>query len=680
MSKTARVAPEAETPVNPYSLLDAVNTSSANAYAAWLIFIALMMVLMVAVAGVTHKSLLLQTPVALPILQVNIEQRRFFLFAPVLAVFLHLGLLSQLVLFARKALAFDAAIRTLELTDRRTHPLRLELHTFFLAQAVAGPHRSAIVSAFLHGMSWVTLVGLPVIVLLTIHIVFLPAHDITATWMHRAALTVDVVLLILIGIFLLRGETSFFQAAWRTVVHHPVTVIFIASVLTIVTFFSYLVATVPDDVLDRMRRDLVGLVGSGSSQPRVIAGFTTAFLSHVDGSMLGLFHRNLIVTDQNLVAKDAPPEGASINLRGRDLRYARLDRTDLHRADLTGADLAGASLVGADLRDVHLECVDASQPILNEDRKRALCASARGANLARARLAGARMAGADLRDATFEEADLEEAELSGALLSGANFSNAHLEKTDLTGGTQLQGAKFLLATLQGADLTGAQAQFADFSSASMQAVVLTSAHLHGAVFRDAHLEGSDLSQAKLHGADLTGARMHGVDLGRAVAWKTPPPHADHVHLADMTEIMLKPPAESDIAGLSAMLDWLDNGGLRGKVKEALAPLINPSAGGDWELSQEQQRWQIHVAAASSTQFDGYKTELTEYLARLMCRPRWSNGAVATGVAKRAQALHFRGNMMTIHDRLKAPECAVSESVSKKAFRDLAVAVDDLRHD
>jgi hypothetical protein len=92
------------------------------------------------------------------------------------------------------------------------------------------------------------------------------------------------------------------------------------------------------------------------------------------------------------------------------------------------------------------------------------------------------------------------------------------------------------------------------------------------------------------------------------------------------------------------------------------------------------RWQSYVAAASAAQLNAYKADLTEYLERLMCRSRWSDGAVATGVAKRAQAPHFRGDMIAIHDRLKAAECAASESVSKKAFWDLAVAVDSLRHD
>ena len=128
---------------------------------------------------------------------------------------------SQLVLLARKTLEFDISVRQLEPTSRRTHPLRLELHNFFFVQGVAGPHRSAIMSLFLHSMSWLTLAILPVVLLLFIQISFLAYHDPVITWTHRIALLLDIGVLVLIGVFLMRAETSFFQAFWRTSISHP---------------------------------------------------------------------------------------------------------------------------------------------------------------------------------------------------------------------------------------------------------------------------------------------------------------------------------------------------------------------------------------------------------------------------------------------------------------------------
>ena len=159
-----------ETPVNPYSLLEAVNRSSDTAHMGWLIFLGIMAYLLVAVAGVTHRDLLLATPVPLPVLGVEIQQVQFFQFASVLLVLFHLGLVSQLVLLARKTLEFDSAVSQLEPTRRRAHPLRLELHNFFFVQGIAGPNRSKIMALFLHGMSWLILVVIPVMLLL-----FIPA-------------------------------------------------------------------------------------------------------------------------------------------------------------------------------------------------------------------------------------------------------------------------------------------------------------------------------------------------------------------------------------------------------------------------------------------------------------------------------------------------------------------------
>src|SRR5262245_65813405 len=216
MTELARAQPDGETPVNPYSLLEAVNNSSDTAHTAWLIFLGIMTYLMIAVAGVTHKDLLLSTPVELPILQIRIQLSQFFQFAPIVLVLLHLGLISQLTLLARETLEFDHAIRLLEATDRRTHPLRLEMNNFFFVQSIAGPHRSKVMSAFLHGISWLTLVALPVILILYIQVAFLPYHDERITWTHRIALIIDIAMLISIGVFLMRAEPSFVHAFLRT--------------------------------------------------------------------------------------------------------------------------------------------------------------------------------------------------------------------------------------------------------------------------------------------------------------------------------------------------------------------------------------------------------------------------------------------------------------------------------
>lgn len=678
MADMARVAPDSETPVNPYSLLEAVNSSSDTAHTGWLIFLAIMTYLMIAVAGVTHEALLLETPVQLPILQVHIQLKQFFQFAPVVLVLFHLGILAQLVLLARKTLEFDHAIRLLETNDKRTHPLRLELHNFFFVQAIAGPQRSVVMSAFLHLMSWLTIVILPVILLLYMQVSFLPYHDVTTTWINRIALVFDIALLILIGVFLMRPETSFFQAFWRSTATHPVSVFITTCLLVIVAYLSFFAATVPGEPLDRLSRSLVPGADGGTGAVQQ-SGFVLPFLmQRSDGTLFGVFGRNISVTDSDLIGDRRRRRGnKTLNLRGRDMRYAKLDRTDLQGADLTGAILDGASLAGADLRGAWLNCSDLNQLLLSDDREAARCPSARNADFTGAKLSNAHMAGIDLTGAKLEEALLDGADLANATLTGANFSSAHLEKADLTGGVKAQGANFLSASLQGADLRGAQLQFADLSSASMQGVMLNFAQLQGAVLRDADLEAASLQRAKLHGADMTGMKMPGADLRGATVWMTLPPEWDTSGMTDLSSFEIKPPSETEQTMLKSALMRIGDEDARARAAEKVGELTKGNA--DWNGSSDHLRWRSWMGASPPPPADTYKFELTHYLTKLMCSARWDDGSVATGVARRATAREFRGDVIAVYDGLKAKSCTVATKAPPKVMQDLSSAAETARY-
>lgn len=682
MSDLARGAPEAETPVNPYSLLEAVNRSSDTAHTSWLIFLAIMAYLLIAVAGVTHKDLLLETAVALPILQVEIPLAQFFQFAPIVLVVLHLGLISQLSLLARETIEFDQAVSLLEASDRRTHPLRLELNNFFFVQAIAGPHRSRVMSAFLHAMSWLTLVVLPVVLLLYIQVVFLPYHDISITWTHRLALFFDIAILVSIGFFLLRAETSFIDAFLRTTVSHPLSFLTTMLMLATVTLFSFFIATIPGEPLDKLTQRAFGTnqEDDAGPAPRYIAGYAIPFLSFgSEGSLLGVFKRNLVVTDTDLVVdKEQTPGEPSLSLRDRDLRFARLDRSDLHQADLTGADLRGASLVGTDLRGAWLMCADVTRLVLSDDRDEARCTTARRADFTRARLDGAHLAGIDLRRAKLEDARLEGVELQYSLLTGANFASAKLDKADMTGGIHAEGTSFLLASLQGADLTGALLVGAELSNAYLQGAVLDYAHLELANLRDADLEAASLVQASLIGTDLTGARLAAADLRNVRIWMTKPPTAEGQAFADLQGDAVDPIADTNQQRLKQLIEGASSRSVRERLGEAAQPLLDLANANTWANSPEEVAWRAFVTQATPAIPDTYRLQLTDYLAKLQCRPRWSNGAIATGIARRAQTRQFRGDLLEIYDRLKAETCPAGKSVPTKTLKDLAAAADLLR--
>lgn len=676
MTDAVRVGPEGETPVNPYSLLEAVNATSNSSNTSWLIFLGIMAYFTIAVAGVSHKDLLLETPVNLPIMQVQIQQSLFFQFAPVILVLFHIGVVAQLVLLARKTLEFDYAVRSLEMTDRRNHPLRLELDNFFFVQAVAGPHRSLVMSAFLHSMSWLTLVVLPVVILLFIQLSYLPYHDVEVTWTHRICLLVDITMLVLIGIFLMRTESSFFSAFWRTTISSPVAFLVTTGVLLMVLFFSFFVATVPGEALDRVSQTLSRSDRRGEAV-RATTGFALPFMrARADGTLWGRFHRNLVVTDQDIAPKRAyAADETSISLRGRDLRFAQLDRSDLRRADLTGADLEGASLVGVELSQARLACADVTELVLSENRAKARCVSASNANLTRARLAGSRLTGIDLTSARLEEANLEGADLTYALASGANFSNARLERAEMIGGVQLQGANMLVAQLQGANLFGALMHGVDLSSASLQGAILTHAHLHGAILRDADLEGADLQYASLHRADLSGAKVRAADFRGVSIWQTTPPIRETLQLADLSEMNVRAVDPEEAKTIRSWVAKIEEERIKRQVLEALDPLFNGAESARWGTTPERQIWQSYATITQAVPQDSFGKDLTEHLMTLMCKSRYGSGSVATGVAQRAQGAMFRGSLPAIYERLRGNNCAAAGSVPPRVMQQMSSTVD-----
>ena len=245
MDTTNRTALDAETPVNPYSLLDALNTAAARTNAVWLLFLGLLAYVALAVGALTHRDLLLDAGIALPLLQTRIDLSRFFVGAPAVLALAHLALIAQFTLLARKAVEFNGAVRLLESTDLRSHPLRLELDSFFFAQAIAGPERSRVVGAIPVRRSdgspcsccrWPLLVYL--------QIAFLPFHNATVSAMQRGIVLADIAVVLLAGVFLLRAETSFFRAALRLGFNNPGSVAFGLAILAGAAFMA-VAATVP---------------------------------------------------------------------------------------------------------------------------------------------------------------------------------------------------------------------------------------------------------------------------------------------------------------------------------------------------------------------------------------------------------------------------------------------------
>lgn len=137
-----------------------------------------------------------------------------------------------------------------------------------------------------------------------------------------------------------------------------------------------------------------------------------------------------------------------------------------------------------------------------------------GANLIETQLQGAILIDAQLQGAILDKAQLQGADLSYTQLQGAHLYKAQLQGTNLIE-AQLQATLLAYAQLQGADLSGAQLQGAFLGYTQLQGVNLTKAELQGADLNNAQLQGANLFYTKLQGADLNNTQLQGANLSNA---------------------------------------------------------------------------------------------------------------------------------------------------------------------
>ena len=531
---------------NPKRLLHAVNESAHAVRNGWVFFLALTAFFFVTVAGVTHQDLLLNSPVALPILQVGIALKRFFLFAPLILVLVHFAVLLQYAMLARKTRALHSFLREKEKPGIfRTHPLRLELSSYFFVQAMAGPTRSPLLGTFLTAMSWLTLGLFPIALLLFIQIAFLPFHDAFITWSHRVYLVADFLIILSIGIFTRFPDRGFWAALWRYLRQYSLMFLLTFSGWLAAIIFSFGVATIPGYWMERQVMAITGPLNWNVSVPYIDetseeeqssartaeleqlkqdqkkrtrkAFWPTAYLfegipDRISGKATSWFSRNILVTDLDLVpyiGKDREDANeVSLHLRGRDLTYAYFDRSDLHRADLTGAKLDFASMSET--------------------------------NLSHARMRSAQLNGVNLEKANLAHTDLSLANFTNANLKGAKLQCANLYFSTIIGSdlsrASMQGSNLHYATLQASNLQQTNLQGGNMIFASLQLSDLINANLQGVNLSGSNMTGANLSESLLQGSDLSLTTTLGTNFNLAQIWQTRPPSSKPRSLLNQAKI------------------------------------------------------------------------------------------------------------------------------------------------
>jgi Pentapeptide repeats (8 copies) len=567
-------------PEDAKEFLDEANRASDPAWSSWLAFLLLLTYVVVTLASVSHKALLLNSPVKLPIINADIPLVGFFQYAPALLLLVYLSLLVQHVVLARKYRKFTDAIASYEMETGTEHPARERVHSYVFSQIAAGPKPNLITKFMMQLIVYVTFAVLPIITLLYFQIKFLPYHDVSITYWHRIAVILGFAMLILLTP--LMQNTGPARRRWDIKVGPQAEaweasgtqVLLVLLLLPIVLGFSWLMATVPNEWIDRR----LGFVAPTSVRvgPEEEAKLLNPLVRRIvydrlpDDNDKGwwrrwlLSYRVVIVEDTDLAADG----DAKVVLRERNFRFALLNRSDLHRADLAWADLRGAQM---------------------------------WKTLAKGKLKDAQLQGAFLK-----EAQLQGAQLNSAQLQGADLSNA-----------QLQGAELSYANLQGADLRGAKLQGADLSYANLE----------GADLRGAKLQGANLAGAKVQGVDFASAEIWLVNFPRDLANQSPAP----LGVADLKMSPLSPDAKAQLKQ-DLNTDITDPEVLT--VVTARLDQILRNDPPDWE---DGSSWQDYVSTAKEPSTE----ELARFHAELACDD--TEGTIANSMAGRAKAFeteHF----------------------------------------
>jgi uncharacterized protein YjbI with pentapeptide repeats len=475
------------------SLRKAVEDAASVGETIWLSYVFFLLYIAIAAGGVTHRDLLLENPVKLPLFGVELPLVAFFLLAPVLFIVSHAYTLLHFVMLAAKVGKFEIELKK-QLPDalETWEGLRRQLPSNIFVQFLAGPReiRKGGVGILLKTIAWISLVFGPVLLLLLIQVQFLPYHLEWATWVQRVAVGVDVILLWLLwpAVVNARSKLTWLLErrgeGWPAARDLAVRYVLGLALCLVPIGFAFTVATFPQEWMDE----------HAGNRQWIPPNRLTALLG----------------------ARDPPtpedPEGKSISTSFHNLMFnGKVDNVTRRRKSLFSNTLVLAGF-------------DALEAMKIDDPKK-LASVKQSLNLR----------GRHLEGAIFYFADLRKADLRTAYLQGTSFYGAKLQGTWFWS-AQLQGADLSLAQLPGASLDSAHLQGASLERVELQGALVSNAELQGASLKKAQLQGADLSQAKLQGASLKGAKLQGANFGGSLLADADMSDADvwYMNLKDAT--------------------------------------------------------------------------------------------------------------------------------------------------
>jgi hypothetical protein len=229
--------------------LDALRTAVVDAagvgYGLWFSYLFVLFYFAIAAGAVTHRDLLLESPIKLPFLNIELPLKAFFVLGPLVFLVVHAYVLLHFLLLAGKVGAFHVQlVKQIPEDDEKRTQLRRQLPSNIFVQFLAGPRevREGVVGFLLKSVALISLVAGPVGLLILFQLQFLPYHSPWISWWQRIAVILDLVLLWLLWPPIARGDTALLTwndlARVRVAVWLPVSLLPLLLVFAIATFPS----------------------------------------------------------------------------------------------------------------------------------------------------------------------------------------------------------------------------------------------------------------------------------------------------------------------------------------------------------------------------------------------------------------------------------------------------------
>jgi uncharacterized protein YjbI with pentapeptide repeats len=572
-------------------------------------FLAAVLFVVVTTLSIADRDLLFGSHVQLPLLGLSMNFDAFLLGSPLLILAAHYALLLKFRRIRDKCRTINELIN--EFRDPTTaKALEMKTASNFMAQWLIVGNETYFYRQLSALIYFLSMWAAPIFTLLLLTIRTLPLHRPWLTAVQIIALSLDVALLALS-----HGDAKYER--WRGA---------IAGILAWIV--ASLVLCVPDGRFDQIGRNIwPATVPFGSDDPRTAFAPTAFFLENgldnATGRPILFFSRNLIVTDdqkhrgrktpsdrQKRSDNENVSENDGVNFRGRDLRYAILDRSDLRKADFTLADLTGASLVDTDLRGATFGCTSENTNVVEILWYRLLKEKSDGtSSLVPANctiLANIKLNGSDLRDAKFVWAQERKPTLYGAQMIGAKLDGVDLSIADLSmanlAHASLINADLSGSTLIGTNLTGANLTGAMLNHAELRLAALSSTILSGSYLNNARLIAADLSRAELIGAELGQAVLYGASFRGAVLWGATPPEAEFLAWADFSGAKIEKPSTTLLDVINASLGQIPQQERNSEIVQRLNSWIKNGAEDDTTRAKNRV-WTQSVRLFSRDQDD-----------------------------------------------------------------------------